>query len=116
MIIVGFHAEAMSEKQVMGWYLDGGLSGVLVTHTHVGTVDAKIMPQGTAYLTDVGMTKPKDSVIGSDKGAVLGRFLTSLPNWLTVASGPWVLNAALVEVDEETGNATSIGRIDRTVN
>ena len=100
--------------------LDGGVSGVLVTHTHVGTVDAKIMPQGTAYLTDAGMTKPKDSVIGSDKGAdkgaVLGGFLTSLPNWLTVASGPWVLNAALVEVDEETGNATSIGRIDRTVN
>ena len=92
--------------------LDGGVSGVLVTHTHVGTVDAKIMPQGTAYLTDVGMTKPKDSVIG----AVLGRFLTSLPNRLTVASGPCVLNAALVEVDEETGNATSIGRIDRTVN
>jgi len=76
-IIVGFHAEAMSKKQVMGWYLDGRVSGFLVTHTHVGTVDAKIMPQGIAYLTDVGMTKPKDSVIGSDKGAVLERFRSS---------------------------------------
>jgi len=95
-IIVDFHAEATSEKQAMGWYLDGRVSGVLGTHTNVGTVDAKIMPQGTAYLTDVGMTGPRDSVIGSDKDAVLERFLTSLPNRLTVASGPCVLNAALV--------------------
>ena len=115
-IIVDFHAEATSEKQAMGWYLDGRVSGVLGTHTNVGTVDAKIMPQGTAYLTDVGMTGPRDSVIGSDKDAVLERFLTSLPNRLTVASGPCVLNAALVEVDEETGNANSIERVDRTVN
>ena len=115
-IIVDFHAEATSEKQAMGWYVDGRVSGVLGTHTNVGTVDAKIMPQGTAYLTDVGMTGPRDSVIGSDKDAVLERFLTSLPNRLTVASGPCVLNAALVEVDEETGNATSIERVDRTVN
>ena len=115
-IIVDFHAEATSEKQAMGWYLDGRVSGVLGTHTHVGTVDAKILPQGTAYLTDVGMTGPRDSVIGSDKDAVLERFLTSLPNRLTVASGPCMLNAALVEVDEETGNANSIERVDRTVN
>ena len=115
-IIVDFHAEATSEKQAMGRYLDGRVGGVLDTHTHVGTVDAKMMPQGTAYLTDVGMTGPRDSVIGSDKDAVLERFLTSLPNRLTVASGPCVLNAALVEVDEETGNATSIERVDRIVN
>ena len=83
---------------------------------HFGTVDAKIMPQGTVYLTEVGMTGPRDSVIGSDKDTVLERFLTSLPNRLTAASGPCALNAALVEVDEETGNATSIERIDRTVN
>ena len=115
-IIVDFHAEATSEMQAAGRYLDDRVSGVLGTHTHVGTVDAKIMPQGTTYLTDVGMTGLRDSVIGSDKYAVFERFLTSLPNRLTVASGPCVLNAALVEVDEETGNATSIEKIDRTVN
>ena len=115
-IIVDFHAEATSEKQAMGRYLDGRVGGVLDTHTHVGTVDAKMMPQGTAYLTDVGMTGPRDFVIGSDKDAMLERFLTSLPNWPTVASSPYALNAALVEVEEETGNATSIERIDRTVN
>jgi hypothetical protein len=79
-IIVDFHAEATSEKQEVGWYLDGRVSAVLGTHTHVGTVDAKVLQQGTAYLTDVGMTGPSDSVIGSDKEAVLERFLTSLPN------------------------------------
>ena len=115
-IIVDFHAEATSEKQAMGRYLDGRVGGVLDTHTHVGTVDAKMMPQGTAYLTDVGMTGPRDFVIGSDNDAMLERFLTSLPSRLTAASGPCALNAALVEVDEETGNATSIERIDRTVN
>ena len=115
-IIVDFHAEATSEKQAMGWYLDGRVSAVLGTHTHVGTVDAKILPQGTAYLTDVGMTGPSDSVIGSDKEAVLERFLTSLPNRLSVAAGPCMLNAALVEVDEDTGKASLIERIDRTVN
>ncbi len=115
-IIVDFHAEATSEKQAMGWYLDGRVSGVLGTHTHVGTVDAKILPKGTAYLTDVGMTGPSDSVIGSDKDAVLERFLTSMPNRLAVASGPCVLNSVLVEVDEETGKASLIERIDRTVN
>ena len=115
-IIVDFHAEATSEKQAMGWYLDGRVSAVLGTHTHVGTVDAKVLPQGTAYLTDVGMTGPSDSVIGSDKEAVLERFLTSLPNQLSVAAGPCMLNAALVEVDEDTGKALLIERIDRTVN
>ena len=115
-IIVDFHAEATSEKQAMGWYLDGRVSAVLGTHTHVGTVDAKILPQGTAYLTDVGMTGPSDSVIGSDKEAVLERFLTSLPNRLSVAAGPCMLNATLVEVDVDTGKASMIERIDRTVN
>ena len=76
MIIVDFHAEATSEKQAMGWYLDGRVSGVFGTHTQVGTVDAKILPRGTAYLTDAGMTGPTDSVIGSDKDAVLQSFLT----------------------------------------
>ncbi len=114
-IIVDFHAEATSEKQAMGWYLDGRVSGVFGTHTHVGTIDARILPKGTAYLTDVGMTGPTDSVIGSDKDAVLARFMTSLPQRLPVASGPCMLNAVLVDVDEETGNASSIERLDRTV-
>ncbi len=115
-IIVDFHAEATSEKQALGWYLDGRVSGVFGTHTHVGTVDARILPKGTAYLTDVGMTGPMDSVIGSDKDAVLERFLTSLPQRLPVANGPCVLNAVLVDVDEETGFASLIERVDRTVN
>ena len=112
-VIVDFHAEATSEKQAMGWYLDGRVSGVFGTHTHVGTVDARILPQGTAYLTDVGMAGPVDSVIGSDTGAVLYRFLTSMPNKLPVAKGPCVFNAALVEVDEQTGRSVSLERVDR---
>jgi len=115
-IIVDFHAEATSEKQAMGWYLDGRVSGVFGTHTHVGTVDAKILPKGTAYLTDVGMTGPQDSVIGSSVETVLERFLTALPNRLSVADGPCILNSVLVDVDEETGKASLIERIDRTVN
>ena len=114
-IIVDFHAEAPSEKQAMGWYLAGRGSGVCGTHTHGGTVDARILTKGTAYLTDVGMTGPMDSVIGSDKDAVLARLMTSLPQRLPVATGPCVLNAVLVDVDEMTGKASSIERVDRTV-
>lgn len=114
-IILDFHAEATSEKQGMGWYLDGKVSAVLGTHTHVGTVDARILPKGTAYLTDVGMTGPVNSVIGSDTNAVLERFLTGLPQRLSVASGPVILNSALLEIDEETGKALTIERIDRMV-
>ena len=115
MIIVDFHAEATSEKQAMGWYLDGRVSGVFGTHTHVGTVDARILPGGTAYLTDVGMTGPTESVIGSDKDSVLERFLTSMPTKLTVASGPCTLNSVFVEVDDNTGAALTVERIDRKV-
>jgi metallophosphoesterase (TIGR00282 family) len=114
-IIVDFHAEATSEKQALGWYLDGRVSAVLGTHTHVGTVDAKILPQGTAYVTDVGMTGPSDSVIGSDTSMVLERFLSGLPQRLTVARGPVVMNSVLLDIDVETGKATSIERLDRTV-
>ncbi len=113
-IIVDFHAEATSEKQGLGWYLDGRVSAVLGTHTHVGTVDAKILPKGTAYLSDVGMTGPINSVIGSNVGDVLERFLTGLPQRLNVATGPSVLNSVLMDIDPETGKATSIQRIDRT--
>ncbi len=114
-IVVDFHAEATSEKQGMGWYLDGRTSAVFGTHTHVGTVDAKILPKGTAYLTDVGMTGPVNSVIGSDPNPVLDRFLTGMPQRLPIASGPVMMNSVLIDVDPETGRALSIERIDRMV-
>lgn len=114
-IIVDFHAEATSEKQGMGWYLDGKVSAVLGTHTHVGTVDARVLPKGTAFLTDVGMTGPVNSVIGSDCNAVLDRFLTGLPQRLPVAGGPVIMNSALVEIDDVNGKAISIQRVDRMV-
>ena len=100
----------------MGWYLDGRVSAVLGTHTHVGTVDTRVLPRGTAYLTDVGMTGPMDSVIGSDVNAVLERFLTGMPQRLTVAGGPVVLNSAMVDVDVESGKATDVVRVDRVFN
>ena len=114
-IIVDFHAEATSEKQGLGWYLDGRVSAVLGTHTHVGTVDAKVLPGGTGYLTDVGMTGPINSVIGSNVDAVLDRFLTGMPQRLNVATGPVVMNSVLLDIDAETGRATAIQRIDRMV-
>ncbi len=112
-IIVDFHAEATSEKMAMGRYLDGRVSAVLGTHTHVGTIDAQILPRGTAYVTDVGMTGPMDSIIGDKIDAVLQRFLTSMPNRLSVGEGKPVLNAIMVETSEENGKATKIERICR---
>jgi metallophosphoesterase (TIGR00282 family) len=114
-VVVDFHAEATSEKQGLGWYLDGRASAVLGTHTHVGTVDAKILPKGTAYLTDVGMTGPVNSVIGSEVSAVLERFLTGMPQRLNVAGGPVTMNSVLIDVDPETGKALSIQRLDRVI-
>ncbi len=110
-IIVDFHAEATSEKVAMGRYLDGRVSAVLGTHTHVGTVDAGILPGGTAYVSDIGMTGPGDSVIGVEAEAVIQRFLTGMPFRLVVAKGKPELNAMLVEVDEKTGRALKIERI-----
>jgi len=112
-IIVDFHAEATSEKVALGHYLDGRVSAVLGTHTHVGTIDTKILPGGTAYVTDIGMTGPEDSVIGDDAEAVIRRFLTQMPHHLSVGKGKPVLNAVLVEVDETSGRATNIERIQR---
>lgn len=112
-IIADFHAEATSEKVAMGRYLDGRVSAVLGTHTHVGTIDARLLPEGTAYVTDVGMTGPLESVIGDDADAVIRRFLTQLPHRLSVGKGRVVLNSVLVEVEESTGVAKSIVRIDR---
>ncbi len=110
-IIVDFHAEATSEKVAMGQYLDGRVSAVLGTHTHVGTIDAQLLPQGTAYVTDVGMTGPINSVIGDDTESVLRRFLTMMPHRLSVGKGETILNAVLVSVDDKSGRATSIDRI-----
>ncbi len=112
-IIVDFHAEATSEKVAMGWYLDGRVSAVLGTHTHVGTVDARLLPKGTAHSTDVGMTGPIDSVIGDDVNTVLTRFLTQLPYRISVGKGSVILNSVLVEIEETTGRAKHIKRIDR---
>lgn len=111
--IVDFHAEATSEKMALGWYLDGRVSAVLGTHTHVGTIDARLLPNGTAFITDVGMTGPTDSVIGDDTDAVIRRFLTQLPHRLSVGKGGVVINSVLVEVEEGTGKAVNILRIDR---
>jgi metallophosphoesterase (TIGR00282 family) len=112
-IIVDFHAEATSEKVAMGRYLDGRVSAVLGTHTHVGTIDAQILPGGTAYVTDIGMTGPTNSIIGDDADAVIRRFLTQMPHHLSVGKGNPVLNAIMVEVDESSGKATRIERIQR---
>ncbi len=114
-IIVDFHAEATSEKMAMGRYLDGRVSAVLGTHTHVGTIDARLLPNGTAYVTDIGMTGPIESVIGDDAEAVLRRFLTGMPHHLSVGKGRVMFNAVLVKVDEDSGQVVSIDRIDREV-
>jgi hypothetical protein len=112
-IIVDFHAEATSEKMAMGRYLDGRVSAVLGTHTHVGTIDAQILPQGTAYVSDIGMTGPADSIIGDDVESVLRRFLTGIPHRLSVGKGKPILNAILVDVDEDSGRANNIERVYR---
>ncbi len=109
--IIDFHAEATSEKVAMGYYLDGRVSAVIGTHTHVGTIDSRVLPRGTAYVTDVGMTGPINSVIGVDADSVVQRFLTSIPHRLSVARGKAVLNAVLLKIDESSGRALSIERI-----
>jgi len=111
--IVDFHAEATSEKVALGRYLDGRVSAILGTHTHVGTIDTQLLPGGTAYVTDIGMTGPTDSVIGDDAEAVIQRFLTMMPHHLSVGKGKAVLNAIMVGVDEDSGRATSIERLCR---
>lgn len=112
-IIVDFHAEATSEKVALGMYLDGRVSAVLGTHTHVGTIDTKILPRGTAYVTDIGMTGPTNSVIGDEAEDVIYRFLTMMPRHLSVGKGSPELNAVVVEIDERSGKATTIERIHR---
>ena len=110
-ILVEMHAEATSEKCAMGHYLDGRVSSVVGTHTHVQTADDRLLPKGTAYLTDLGMTGPDHSVIGMDTATVLPRFLTGMPTKFEVAAGPLYLHGALLEIDAKTGRAKKIKRI-----
>jgi 2',3'-cyclic-nucleotide 2'-phosphodiesterase len=110
-ILVDFHAEATSEKIALGWYLDGRVTAVLGTHTHVATADTRVLPNGTAYQTDVGMSGPHDGVIGVEKEQVISRFLTSMPNRFDAARGDARLNGVLIDCNPETGKANSIERV-----
>lgn len=110
-IVVDMHGEATSEKVAMGWFLAGKVSAVLGSHTHVQTADERILPGGTAYVTDVGMCGPTESVIGVDKELVLRRFLTHMPVKFEVASGPVIVQGAFVDIDAATGQARSVRRL-----
>jgi len=112
-IIVDMHAEATSEKIALGWYLDGSVSAVLGTHTHVQTADERILPQGCAYITDVGMVGPLDSVIGRRIEDVLSKFITAIPTRFEIAKDNVQLAGVVLDIDEETGRARSIERIQR---
>jgi len=114
-ILVDFHAEATSEKNALGRYLDGRVSAVVGTHTHIGTVDTRIFPNGTAFVTDIGMVGPSNSIIGDEIELVLRRFLTQMPQRLSVANGPVNFNSVLVDVESSTGMAIGISRLDREV-
>jgi metallophosphoesterase (TIGR00282 family) len=110
-VLVDFHAEATSEKIAMGWHLDGRVAAVVGTHTHVQTADERVLPQGSAYITDVGMTGPHDSVIGVERSAIIQRFMTALPQRFETATENPRLNAVIIAADETTGRATSIARV-----
>jgi metallophosphoesterase (TIGR00282 family) len=113
-VLVDFHAEATSEKVGLGWYLDGRVSAVVGTHTHVPTADNRVLPQGTAYVSDLGMCGAQHSVIGDEVDAVLERLQTQMPTRLPAAEGPEAFfNSVLIEVDDATGRASSIVRVDR---
>ena len=112
-VFCDMHGETTSEKTAMGWHLDGRASAVVGTHTHIPTADARVLPGGTAYVTDVGMVGPRDGCIGMDKDVVLQRFLTGMPNRFQVASGPVTFNSVLVTISTSTGRAASIQRVDR---
>jgi 2',3'-cyclic-nucleotide 2'-phosphodiesterase len=107
-VVVDMHAETTSEKQAMGWFLDGKVSAVIGTHTHVATSDAHVLPNGTAFVTDVGMTGPHNSIIGMTKEPIIQRFLNSLPARFEVAEGDVQMHAVLIDVDETSGHARSI--------
>ncbi len=111
MIIVDLHAEATSEKIAFGRYMDGRVSAVIGTHTHVQTADEQILPKGTAYITDAGMTGPLNSVIGVDTEQIIDKFLTQMPRKFETAKGTALLSGVMVEIDEKSGRATSIQRL-----
>jgi metallophosphoesterase (TIGR00282 family) len=111
-VLVDFHAEATSEKVAMGWHLDGRVTAVVGTHTHVQTADERVLPRGTAYITDVGFTGPHDSVIGVERSAALGRFLTAMPQRFDTATENPRLNGVTITCDPATGRATAIERIN----
>jgi hypothetical protein len=110
-ILVDMHAEATSESLAMGWYLDGRVSACVGTHRHVQTADERILPGGTAYITDLGMTGPTEGVIGVDREPILQRFLHQMPTRFETAKGPAALHGAVIVVDPETGRASSIRRL-----
>jgi calcineurin-like phosphoesterase len=111
--ILDWHAEATSEKLAMGWHLDGRVSAVLGSHTHVPTADARILPKGTALVADTGMVGPRDSVLGVDADIIVRRYLDHLPHRFEVADGVVQFNSVVVDVDDATGHARSIERLDR---
>jgi hypothetical protein len=111
-ILVDFHAEATAEKIALGWYLDGRVSAVLGTHTHVGTIDTRVLPQGTALVSDIGMVGAAHSVIGDDIDSVIDRFLTMMPHRLAVGKGNTTFNSVLVDIDDTSGRALGINRLD----
>lgn len=113
-VLVDMHAEATSEKVAMGWHLDGQVAAVVGTHTHVQTADERVLPQGTAYITDVGMTGPHDSVLGVARGPILERFLTGLPQRFETATGDPRLHGVVIDADETTGRARAIERVSLT--
>lgn len=113
-IIIDFHAEATSEKAAIGWMLDGEVSAVIGTHTHVQTADERILPKGTAFISDVGMTGPVDSIIGVKKEQIIQKFLNQIPTRFETAKGETVLSCVVLEVNPKTGGATSIQRIQMT--
>jgi 2',3'-cyclic-nucleotide 2'-phosphodiesterase len=114
-VLMDVHAEATSEKIAMGWHLDGRASFVFGTHTHVPTADARVFPGGTAFVADLGMVGPKESVIGMDRQASLQRFLTGVPYRFKVADGPVQFNSVLARIDALSGKAASVERVDREV-
>lgn len=114
-VFVDFHAEATSEKVAMGWHLDGKVAAVVGTHTHVQTADERVLPKGTAYITDVGMTGPHDSVIGVDRLAIVHRFLSAMPQRFETATENPRLNGVVVQADEQTGLAVSITRVNQSL-
>jgi len=115
-IIVDIHAEATSEKAALAWYLDGRVSAVIGTHTHVATADARVLPKGTAFVTDAGMVGPRDSIIGVGVKPVIERFLTQLPiRFAPVERGPAIFNSVLLDIDKASGRAHTIVRIDREI-